>query len=94
MIKLEIVVEVRFVTAVDLGVIATSYADYENRLKSGNKVVKRLKSNDACSLVNNTNKIGAPAENGAPKTTDAERRIEQCGEEIEEWNEDGGRVLQ
>ena len=81
-IVLEIVVGVGLVTAVDVGVIVTLRAGCANRLETGSAVLRLLESDDACSLVGETNERGAPPENGALNTTNAEPGVEKCGEGI------------
>ena len=82
-IVLEIVVGAGLVTAFDVGVIVTLNAGCANRFETGSAVVRRSESDDACSIVGETNKRGSPPENGAPNTTDAEPGVEECGQKIE-----------
>ena len=81
-IVLQIVVGVGLATAVDFGVIVTLNIGCSNRLETGSAVLKRLVSDDACSIVGETNKRGAPPENVAPNTTDAKPGVEECGKRI------------
>ena len=79
-IVLEIVVGGGLVTAVDVGVIVTLNAGCTKRLETGSLVLERLESDDAWAFVVETNEIGAPPENGAPNTTEAEPGVAECEE--------------
>ena len=81
-IVIEIVVRAGLVTAVDVGLIVTLNAGCTNRLEIGSIVLKRLESDDAWAPVGETNERGAPPENCAPNTTEAELGVAECKEGI------------
>ena len=74
----EIVVGAGLVTAVDVGVIVTLNAGCTKSLETGSIVLERLESDDAWAHVGETNERGAPQENGAPNTTEAELGVAEC----------------
>ena len=81
-IKLEAAMGADFVTVADVGVIVTLTAGCAKRFEAGCAVLERLESDDAWVPVGETNERGAPLENGAPNTTEAEPGVAECGEGI------------
>ena len=64
--------EADVVTIAYVGVIVTLNAYCAKSVEAGFAVFERLESDDAWFPVRETNKRGAPLENGAQNTTDAE----------------------
>ena len=81
-IVLETAVGAEVVTAADIGVIVTLNAGSANRFEAGCAVLERLESDDAWVPVGETNKRGAPLQNGGPNTKQAEPGVAECGEGI------------
>ena len=82
-IILEAAVGAEVVTVADVGVIVTLNAGCAKRFEAGCAFLERLESDDAWVPVGETNVKGAPLENGAQNTTEAEPGVVECGEGIE-----------
>ena len=70
------------VTVANFGVIVTLNAGCAKRFEAGCAVLERLESDDAWVPVGKTNERGAPLENGALNTTEAEPGVAEYGEGI------------
>ena len=76
-IVLETAVGAEVVTVAN-GIFVTLNTGCAKRFKAGCAVLERLESDDAWVPVGETNEKGAPLENGAPNTTEAEPGVAEC----------------